>query len=155
MFPISWILRISWNFYWNPEEFRDLGRFRVRRQARSLWISSKSYWNLLIFLNNLLSFLIFIDFERCRSRGLPGAGPVIPTDFHQKNTIDLKKEPLKWVKPPRTISKKWKTIFWHVRMNLAYQLLLGKFTSFKNWEDAPSQFAMNLCPKYSETSPPI
>ena len=55
---------------------------------------------------------IFINFKRCCARGQPSAGPLIPIDFHQKNTIDLKKGSLKWVKPPGTISKYCKTMFW-------------------------------------------
>ena len=96
----------------NFEEFRDLGRFSVRRQARSLWISLKSYWFLLNSIEIYWYFLIFIDFERCGARGQPSAGPLIAIDFHRKNTIDLKKGSLKWPKPPGIISKYCKTMFW-------------------------------------------
>ena len=55
---------------------------------------------------------ILINFERCCARGQPSAGPLISINFYQKNIIDLKKGPLKWVKPPGTISKYCKTMFW-------------------------------------------
>ena len=63
-FPRFWkgILRIFHEFSLKIEEFRDLGRFSVRQQARSLWISLKSYWFLLNSIEIYWISLIFIDF---------------------------------------------------------------------------------------------
>ena len=47
----------------NFEDFRDPERIPVRQQARSLWISLKSYWFLLNSIEIYWIFLIFFDFN--------------------------------------------------------------------------------------------